>query len=314
MKEVDLKVFYPSTKDMMNQPMSDGYTLKWRIKRNNAKSDRFRYLWLKIGGEIGGKYYHQSLGEVLASQLAEDLGIKGVTKYYMCIVVFNDPETNKKIKTLGCYSYDFAYPDYEVIPLDTFKTFDLNNKVDSLCNITGIDKPEVDDYFNRIALLDSIILNDDRGEKNFAVLRNISTGEYKTAPIFDSGECLGLSISHNMGDGGAYSDEFYTLDKGSFKPDPVEVLKQNKFFNTEAGKLFISGLKSADISKTMTKLNTAFNIIGSDFDPKWVDKQKDDIEKHRIHTNYPMTFDEKLFIETMIRSRIASIASGNDMA
>ena len=155
---------------------SDGW-----LKKKWAILDERRCL-MKGGS---GATQQEPYNEVLASSVMERLGIPHVT--YTLTVQEDYP-----------YSVceDFITPETELIPawyiLQTVKRpnhVSVYQHYMDCCEALGI--PGVREAVDRMIVLDYLIVNEDRHQNNFGVVRNAETLEYLgAAPIYDSGTSL----------------------------------------------------------------------------------------------------------------------------
>ena len=155
---------------------SDGW-----LKKKWAILDGRRCLMKAGSGAIQQEPYN----EVLASAVMERLGIPHVT--YTLTVQEDYP-----------YSVceDFITPETELIPAwYIMQTVKRPNHVSvyqhymDCCEALGI--PGVREAVDRMIVLDYLIVNEDRHQNNFGVVRNAETLEYLgAAPIYDSGTSL----------------------------------------------------------------------------------------------------------------------------
>lgn len=155
---------------------SDGWLKKkWEI------IDGKRYL-IKGGS---GATQQEPYNEVFASRICERLGIDHVS--YFLIIQNEYPYS-------ACEN--FITPDTELISAwYIMQTRKKENHVSvyqhfiNCCNELGI--PGIEEFLNKMIVLDYLILNEDRHQNNFGVLRNAETLEWiGAAPIFDSGTSL----------------------------------------------------------------------------------------------------------------------------
>jgi len=156
---------------------SDGFLKKrWKI------IDRKRYL-LKAGSN---PFMQQPFNEVIASLIAERLGIPHVT--YSLLWDDGTP-----------YSVceDFITPDTELVSAWRVMNSMKKDNSDSIyqhylkcCESLGV--LDIRHAIDQMIVLDYLILNEDRHQKNFGLIRDASTLEWVgAAPVFDSGSSLG---------------------------------------------------------------------------------------------------------------------------
>lgn len=156
---------------------SDGFLKKrWKI------IDGKRCL-LKAGSN---PFMQQPFNEVVASLIAERLGIPHVT--YSLLWDDGTP-----------YSVceDFITPDTELVSAWRVMHSMKKDNSDSIyqhylkcCKSLGV--PDIRHAIDQMIVLDYLILNEDRHQNNFGLIRNASTLEWVgAAPVFDSGSSLG---------------------------------------------------------------------------------------------------------------------------
>lgn len=174
----------------LNQRSSGGWLLKWRIQ----DSSRDRHIWVKSPGYImdwGGESY----AEIIASSVCKDFKIDNYTRYYPCIVDYNNQ------RLLSCYSYDFCEPA-ESIFLSYLKLFtslkietlwleikDYKSILQTVYEVTGFN---IQKHFEDMLFLDYMICNYDRGWHNMGFIINRGEKKFEVAPIFDNGNSLDL--------------------------------------------------------------------------------------------------------------------------
>ena len=156
---------------------SDGFLKKrWKI------IDGKRCL-IKAGSP---PFQQQPFGEVIASKIAERLGIPHIP--YTVI-------WDEGLPYSVCE--DFVTPDTELIPAwRVMQTQKKDNQTSvyrhyrNCCEKLGF--PNVAHALDRMLVLDYLIANEDRHFNNFGLLRNPDTLDWLgPAPIYDSGSCLG---------------------------------------------------------------------------------------------------------------------------
>ena len=117
-----------------------------------------------------GPFQQQPLNEVIASKMAERLGIPNIPY----TLLWDDGVPYSVCE-------DFVTPDTELVPAW---------RVMHCCEKLGV--PGTTHALDQMLVLDYLIANEDRHFNNFGLLRNPDTLEWLgPAPIFDSGSCLG---------------------------------------------------------------------------------------------------------------------------
>lgn len=166
---------------------------------DNTSDGWLRKKWSIIGGKRclikGGSApaYQEPYNEVIASAVMRRLGIPHVP--YKLLVQDSVP-----------YSVceDFISPATEFVSAwYVMQTRKKENHVSvyehylNCCDALGI--PGVRDAIDRMIVVDYLIVNEDRHQNNFGVVRNAETLEWQgAAPIFDSGTSLWFNQFTNM--------------------------------------------------------------------------------------------------------------------
>ena len=193
------------SKDAIEQRSSTGWLLKWNL------GDK----WIKSPGFIGDIILWDSYSEILAYNVAVDIGIKRHLVYKPCIITIDN-----KIKVIGCESKNFNKQGYNEVTLQ--KLYELgyfsDNKelYDSIVyNVKDQLNLDIRTLLEDIIVLDSVILNGDRKLWNISILVN-NNGRAIEAPIYDSGSSLGLNTYKS---GIFYTENTY-MDVVGFKSHP----------------------------------------------------------------------------------------------
>lgn len=133
-----------------------------------------------------GPFYQQPFNEVIASKIADRLGI---------------PHVPYTLRWDGDLPYsvceDFVTPDTELVPAwRVMQTQKKDNQTSvyqhyrNCCEALGV--PSIAQALDQMLVLDYLIANEDRHLNNFGLLRNPETLQWLgPAPIYDSGSCLG---------------------------------------------------------------------------------------------------------------------------
>lgn len=163
---------------------SDGFLKKrWKI------IDGKRCL-LKAGSN---PFMQQPFNEVVATIVAERLGIPHVP-----YTLLWDDETPYSV------CEDFITPDTELVSAwRVMQSIKKDNSTSvyrhylNCCELLGI--PDMEHAIDQMIVLDYLIANEDRHQKNFGLIRNANTLEWiGAAPLFDSGSSLGYDKLPNQ--------------------------------------------------------------------------------------------------------------------
>ena len=146
------------------------------------------------------------LFEVIASQIGKELGFgRDIVDYYL-------------IKDYKSCSKSFIKPDEELVSIKYIKEkmldeekiryengqkdYKLLNQKDGVYEETkqilkyaGIEEKRIDEYLNKMLLLDALIGNSDRQLDNLSLIKDSKTGKFKDiAPIYDLGNSFGINV------------------------------------------------------------------------------------------------------------------------
>lgn len=153
------------------------------LKKRWAIRDGVRYL-IKASSP---PYWQQPYNEMIASLLAEKLGISHVPY---------DVELDGKGKPCSVCPC-FTSEDMEFVSADLVRRVHQRESGEApfehyvrCCESLGVDCQE---DLDRLLVLDYLMINNDRHYNNFGFLRNPETLELYTAPIFDTGASLGFN-------------------------------------------------------------------------------------------------------------------------
>lgn len=303
--ESNITGFNLSLDDALDEEASHGICTKWKktIYENGKKG----YLWIKAGSKLWGGYMHDSLGEIIASQVAVDLGIDGVVRYRPCVLSFKD-EVGTNVKTIGCYSYDFTGKNEEVVTIDELSResiahldyFELINYVNEM---TGISKDEFREYLDRALLLDSIILNVDRRLGNLAVLKNTITGKYRICPIFDNGQSFGLQNNSWEYDG-KYEDICITnFVAKPFKCMHDEQLIYTHYYLHDEGQAELARMFKRSLRNSIELVKMLYEYFGYGVDETWNKADLNRVMMRRTYVKDPMVLPERDYIISQLKRR-----------
>lgn len=165
---------------------------------STSKGNQPKYYDLSSKSYIKGQFEYQgikwkdyiveNLSSIIGSQLNTDISIVEQE-----IVKLSDG-------TMGVISKDFAinkqwvpmikFGECKPLLKDIGKSFKVYNSLIKILSNTGIDENLIREYFMCMIILDFLLGNEDRHYNNFGILRDINSGDYEIAPLFDFG--LGL--------------------------------------------------------------------------------------------------------------------------
>lgn len=161
---------------------------KWCIA-----SDGRRYM---VKGNYGDSY-QQSINELFATRLHQQLGTDNFTEYLPVKLV-----TESDADGLGCMSYDFCCENIECISAwELLSTRKLRQNesffypLKEVCISLGMDEAYFDHFMSYEIMTDFLITNTDRHMNNISILRNPDTLEILGfAPIYDSGNSMFYNV------------------------------------------------------------------------------------------------------------------------
>ena len=163
---------------------------KWCID-----TDGRRYM---IKGNYG-QSYQQSLNEIFATKLHEQLGFSNYTAYFPVQV-----QVDGNIDGLGCMCYDFCGENLECISAwELLQTVKIKQNesfyypLKKVCLAFGMAEQDFTDFMDYQIMTDYLLTNTDRHMNNIAVVRNPDTLQILGfAPIYDSGNSMFYNIPH----------------------------------------------------------------------------------------------------------------------
>ncbi len=163
---------------------------KWCID-----TDGRRYM---IKGNYG-QSYQQSLNEIFATKLHEQLGFSNYTAYFPVQV-----QVDGNIDGLGCMCYDFCGENLECISAwELLQTVKIKQNesfyypLKKVCLALGMAEQDFTDFMDYQIMTDYLLTNTDRHMNNIAVVRNPDTLQILGfAPIYDSGNSMFYNIPH----------------------------------------------------------------------------------------------------------------------
>ena len=311
----NLKVPYPifdlKVKDSLKKEASGGNYNKWKIKYDN------RWIWIKAGSDFMGSYAHEGVMEVVASNLAKELGINDVTEYFPCVLhikELNGEFTN----SIGCYSYDFTEENEEVVSFDDLKVSSgfYNADIRNIAEITDISEDEIRDYVDRCLLIDSLVLNTDRHYGNLAVIKNKVTGKYRLCPVFDFGLALG-GLSYTSVEEKAFSD--YELSNYRAKPysnSHDAQLDLTRYKDNIDGRIETIHMdEGANWGKVVKVIDRMFGCFGIGYLDNWTQGAMNlaDTCRSMYCLQTPLTKGDRYYIISTIKRRMEVILLGKAM-
>ena len=307
---LNIKEFNLDMEDALDEEASEGFCTKW--KKRVSVQGQPKTIWIKASGFIWGGYEHESLGEVVASQVAADLQIRDVVQYKPCILNITE-QNGRRRRTLGCYSYDFTQQDEEVVSILNlynglcYGTLDYDEIINDVCSDTGLEKSLFRDYIDRIILLDAIILNEDRRTGNLAVIKNTVTGKYRICPIFDNGASFGLARCGYSLDG-IYSDIMVTgMNCQPFKSLYDEQMELTRYHTDKEGYKELISKQKLNINRTVAFVNALYEMIGYEYDERWTIDKKRQVQQLRQRigkVDEPIIIAERNYIISQLKRRI----------
>ena len=146
-----------------------------------------------------GQSYQQSLNEIFATKLHEQLGFSNYTAYFPVQV-----QVDGNIDGLGCMCYDFCGENLECISAwELLQTVKIKQNesfyypLKKVCLAFGMAEQDFTDFMDYQIMTDYLLTNTDRHMNNIAVVRNPDTLQILGfAPIYDSGNSMFYNIPH----------------------------------------------------------------------------------------------------------------------
>ncbi|WP_235847445.1 HipA domain-containing protein [Intestinibacillus massiliensis] len=173
---------------MVLSSTSKGDAMKWYLPQDNT--------FIKANRIDHGREYQDSVAEVIAARLAQEMGVPAVP-YRLCRIKLEDGQS-----ILGTLSPNFCTPEESYISFETmvesaaepvyWGTSAKENYqlvIDWFRRLTNLDART---YLDTMLLFDYLICNEDRHLNNFGVLKDVKNGTYRFPPLFDNGYALGF--------------------------------------------------------------------------------------------------------------------------
>lgn len=309
------EIFNLRMKDKIKEEASSGCYNKWKLKYN--KNGETVWIWVKSGYQFFEDYCHEGVMEVIASNLAKDLGIKDVVEYFPCVL--NIEELNGNIsRSIGCYSFQFTNDNEEVVSFDDLEvsSHNYNNNIKGIAAKTNINELEVRDYIDRCLLIDSLILNIDRHLGNLAVIKNSKTGKYRLCPVFDFGLSMNAAVTTSV-DIQDFSD--YELDNYRAKPYSVchdAQIELTHYKDNIDGRIeTLHMAEDRKLNNTLKCINKMFICFGTDYLDYWNPEQREKANNYRniYKLTLPIGLGERHYIISTIKRRIEVVLAGKAM-
>lgn len=183
-------IIHVSDKETLVTTASKGDQSKWRVGTKWIKADTQGF---------------EGLAEEFTSLFLSCIENIDYVAYFSCYI-----EKDNKESMLGCYSEDMFKNKNEVF-VTLHKLYEqqglvfedtLKNKSTEGCVTQTIEfikkhfKVDITLYLLETLYIDNLILNEDRHPSNLGLIRNIETGKYRVAPIFDNGLAFLARANH----------------------------------------------------------------------------------------------------------------------
>ncbi|OPZ91345.1 MAG: Serine/threonine-protein kinase CtkA [Firmicutes bacterium ADurb.Bin419] len=175
---------------------------KWLINPNTKQTGIFKFPKIMSSGEITGEYWAEKLASDIALLIGIDCAKVDIGIYHDRIgsMSYNVLEPDEELIE-GIQYIVNKYPNYNgdrFIDTKSGKIYSIQMILESLKG-TGLERD-----FLKIPIFDALIGNSDRHHSNWAVKKNIQTGEIRISPLYDNGSSLCCLVSdskvqHYMG-------------------------------------------------------------------------------------------------------------------
>lgn len=196
------------------------------VSPDNTSDGNIRKKWKIIDGKrclLKGyslPYMQEPFNEKIASALCRRLNIRNYADYSLAFDK-NGP---------FCICENFITPDTEYVTAESIMRLHNRDNVSlyshyiKICEELGI--KDIRDRIDEMLVVDYIIGNYDRHFRNFGLIRNVETLEFKgTAPIFDTGTSLKFNTETSV----IFAESEYSLRSKPFKTTHHEQIKLVNF-------------------------------------------------------------------------------------
>lgn len=196
------------------------------VSPDNTSDGNIRKKWKIIDGKrclLKGyslPYMQEPFNEKIASALCRRLNIRNYADYSVSFDK-NGP---------FCICENFITPDTEYVTAESIMRLHNRDNVSlyshyiKICEELGI--KDIRDRIDEMLVVDYIIGNYDRHFRNFGLIRNVETLEFKgTAPIFDTGTSLKFNTETSV----IFAESEYSLRSKPFKTTHHEQIKLVNF-------------------------------------------------------------------------------------
>ena len=167
---------------------------------------------VKGGGPLGQEPYNEAVACALYQRILKP-------DEYVAYEQFNSPQG-----ALSCCA-DFVSPNEEFIP--AFYVLQVKRKPNHFneffhyvdcCASLGVE--DITRLLEKMIVCDDILANHDRHWRNFGLIRNIETLEYRPAPLFDNGSSLWCNVDESV-----LLREDFSFSTKPFYEDPKRQLR-----------------------------------------------------------------------------------------
>lgn len=224
----DINFFENEFSEDMGKMIFDGIVFENpdMVSPDNTSDGNIRKKWKIIDGKrclLKGyslPYMQEPFNEKIASALCRRLNIRNYADYSLAFDK-NGP---------FCICENFITPDTEYVTAESIMRLHNRDNVSlyshyiKICEELGI--KDIRDRIDEMLVVDYIIGNYDRHFRNFGLIRNVETLEFKgTAPIFDTGTSLKFNTETSV----IFAESEYSLRSKPFKTTHHEQIKLVNF-------------------------------------------------------------------------------------
>lgn len=182
---------------------------------NNTTDGQLKKVWLKINNKnylykaSGTIHNFEPINEVLASKICEILQVPFVP-YTLDVIHSKRQDTLVSICECAINKNQEIVTAYNILPRND--SYDIKEYYQIYINtLKKHNVPNAENYFQKMLMLDYIILNEDRHLNNFGIIRDVNTLKWvSVCPIFDTGRSMNTNVTLSYWDFKLGEVKFFT--------------------------------------------------------------------------------------------------------
>jgi len=171
-------------------PYGSGASEKnWIVNLESKEKGIFKFPKTKTDNTITGEYWAEKMAAEIANVIGlesakVDIGIFQNRKGSMSYMILSENEELIE----GIHYITKIYPNYDGDRFEDTQSGDMYSIQMIMLSLDHYE--ELKRQFIRIPIFDCLIGNSDRHHNNWAVIKNVKTGELRISPVYDNGSSL----------------------------------------------------------------------------------------------------------------------------